>query len=103
MSHSTKLCVKYFTHFALRKWGINVGVVDKILLTFDRTCRTIYTHQFMWNFRMSWISGQGESFSIQQYFGLIIISLQPRIHSSLYRFLYSFGVIPISLLNAFEK
>ena len=42
--------IYWFCYFALREWGINIGVVDKILLNFDRTAglfgSIIYTKVF---------------------------------------------------------
>ncbi|MDH6355858.1 hypothetical protein M2132_002208 [Dysgonomonas sp. PH5-45] len=42
--------IYWFCYFALREWGINIGVVDKILLNFDRTAglfgNILYTKLF---------------------------------------------------------
>lgn len=42
--------IYWFCYFALWEWGINIGVVDKILLNFDRTAglfgNTLYTKLF---------------------------------------------------------
>lgn len=42
--------IYWFCYFALWEWGINIGVVDKILLNFDRTAglfgNTLYTKSF---------------------------------------------------------
>ena len=37
--------VYWFCYEAIRLWGVNIGVVDKILLNFDRTAGPVsYTH-----------------------------------------------------------
>lgn len=42
--------IYWFCYYAIREWGINIGVVDKILLNFDRTAglfgNTLYTKLF---------------------------------------------------------
>ena len=42
--------IYWFCYYAIREWGVNIGVVDKILLNFDRTAglfgNTLYTKLF---------------------------------------------------------
>src|SRR5574344_1761703 len=42
--------IYWFCYYAIREWGINIGVVDRILLNFDRTAglfgNTLYTKLF---------------------------------------------------------
>ena len=42
--------IYWFCYYVIREWGINIGVVDKILLNFDRTAvlfgNTLYTKLF---------------------------------------------------------
>ncbi len=36
--------VYWFCYEAIRLWGVNIGVVDKILLNFDRTAGLFHSH-----------------------------------------------------------
>ena len=56
--------VYWFCYEAIRLWGVNIGVVDKILLNFDRTAglfhSILYTKLFLTN-NVFWFSQKSMS------------------------------------------
>ena len=48
--------IYWFCYPTIQKWGINIGVVDKILLNFQRSAglfsNILYTKLFRWHFSL---------------------------------------------------